>query len=357
MPSLDNNTEAFLELVRAGLWEKEARFSQLGRVDYEEVMRLAEEQSVIGLVVAGIDNINDSQIDDSSIPQEIKLQFIGETLQIEQRNQAMNIFIAELVEKLREEGICVILVKGQGVAECYEKPIWRTSGDVDLLMDAENYKKAKSFLIPHSSNRKNDERYSKHLGMSLDPWYVEIHGTLRSGLSGKVDKEIDAVQEVVHDPILQKTRLWKNGETDVMLPAPDEDVFFVFAHFIKHFYKEGLGLRQVCDWCRLLWTYRDKLDVELLTKRLYRAGLVNEWRGFAVVAVEYLGMPAETMPFYDSRFKVKGTRIIKLILKGYSGNKYKDTLRIAMIYPWSTMKFLPGILWHVNWLKLKERLL
>ena len=39
MLSLDNNTKAFLELVRAGLWEKEARLSQFGRVDYEEVMR------------------------------------------------------------------------------------------------------------------------------------------------------------------------------------------------------------------------------------------------------------------------------------------------------------------------------
>ena len=51
---MSEKQEAFLELLRAGLWEKEARLSQFGRVDYEEVMRLAEEQSVAGLVTAGL---------------------------------------------------------------------------------------------------------------------------------------------------------------------------------------------------------------------------------------------------------------------------------------------------------------
>lgn len=118
MLSLDNNTKAFLELVRAGLWEKEARLSQFGRVDYEEVMRLAEEQSVVGLVAAGIDGIKKLREDGFAIPIEIKLQFIGQSLQIEQRNQAMNRFISELVEKMREKGIYTLLVKGQGIAQC-----------------------------------------------------------------------------------------------------------------------------------------------------------------------------------------------------------------------------------------------
>lgn len=349
MPSLDNNTKAFLELVRAGLWEKEARLTQFGEIDYEEVMCLAEEQSVDGLVTAGLEHVVDTKV-----PQEVLLQFIGSSLQLEQRNTAMNSFIAEMIENMRQKGIYTLLVKGQGIAQCYERPLWRSSGDVDLLLSPENYEKAKEFLLPLSSSQKNEEQYSKHLGLSIDPWYVEIHGSLRSGLSESVDKEIDVVQRNVFYGGC--VRSWENGKTQVFLPAPDEDVFFVFTHFIKHFYKEGLGLRQVCDWCRLLWAYRDKVDVRLLETRLRKAGLMREWKGFAAMAVEYLGMPLEAMPFYDARFKSKGSRIVKFILSGYTGNKYKDTLRIAMIYPWNTMKFLPGILWHLNWLKIKERM-
>ena len=45
---------AFFALLRAGLWEKEVQLLPYGEIDYSEVMRLAEEQSVVGLIAAGI---------------------------------------------------------------------------------------------------------------------------------------------------------------------------------------------------------------------------------------------------------------------------------------------------------------
>ena len=103
------------------------------KVDYEEIMRLAEEQSVVGLVTAGLEHVSDVKV-----PQEWLLQFIGQTLQIEQRNKEMNAFIADLVSKMRRRDIYLILVKGQGVAQCYDKPEWRSSGDVDFLVHGDN---------------------------------------------------------------------------------------------------------------------------------------------------------------------------------------------------------------------------
>lgn len=49
-----NNQKAFLALVRSGLWEAEAQILPFGKVDYKEVARFAEEQSVVGLVTAGL---------------------------------------------------------------------------------------------------------------------------------------------------------------------------------------------------------------------------------------------------------------------------------------------------------------
>ena len=108
----DSTVNAFFTLVRAGLWEEEARLSQFGKVDYEEIMRLAEEQSVLGLVTAGLEHVKDVKV-----PQEILLQFIGQALQIEQQNMAMNDFIGKLIEKMRGAGINTLMVKGQGVAQ------------------------------------------------------------------------------------------------------------------------------------------------------------------------------------------------------------------------------------------------
>lgn len=77
---------------------------------------------------------------------------MGQTLQLEQRNKAMNDFIACLAEKMRRVGIYSLLVKGQGVAQCYERPLWRACGDVDFLLSLSNFEKAKCFLTPQSFN-------------------------------------------------------------------------------------------------------------------------------------------------------------------------------------------------------------
>ena len=53
----DNNLQAFFALVRDGLWEKEVLLVPYGEIDFAEVLRLSEEQSVVGLVAAGIEHI------------------------------------------------------------------------------------------------------------------------------------------------------------------------------------------------------------------------------------------------------------------------------------------------------------
>ena len=224
-------------------------------------------------------------------------------------------------------------------------------------MSEENYQKAKAYLTPLSSTGKPERRYSKETGFYIDQWLIELHGTLHTGLSSRVDKSIDEVQKAVF--IDGRVRPWMDGRTQVFLPSVDEDVFLVFTHFIKHFYKEGgVTLRQMCDWCRLLWTFREVLNVALLETRMKKAGLMNEWKAFAAFSVDYLGMPAEVMPLYstDEKWKKKASIIVTFIIKSGEWRKWRDTFMVARIFPWSTLKFAPGILLNVNWMKIKERL-
>ena len=138
---LNNNQNAFFELVRAGLWEKEVLLLQFGEINFSDVYSLAEEQSVVGLVAAGIEHVQDVKV-----PQETALTFVGSTLQLEQRNMAMNSFVESLYGQMQQMGIYSILVKGQGIALCYERPQWRAAGDVDLLLSGSNYDRAKEWL-------------------------------------------------------------------------------------------------------------------------------------------------------------------------------------------------------------------
>lgn len=105
MPS-DNNIQAFLSLLNAGLWEDNVRLMRFGQLDYKRIYSLAVEQAVVGLVAAGLEHLEDVKI-----PQEITLQFVGTALQLEQKNLAMNEFINALIEKMRQAGICSLLIK------------------------------------------------------------------------------------------------------------------------------------------------------------------------------------------------------------------------------------------------------
>ena len=361
MENLNNNQRAFFELVKAGLWaDTESTDLQgqgfTGSVDWKKVYQLSVEQSVQGLVLAGIERTNTNRTDHTnSVPQELLLQWIGEVQMIEQQNKAMNIFVAKLIDHLRSQDIYALLVKGQGIAQCYERPLWRASGDVDLLLSDVNYEKAKKVLLPLAIDAEQEYKAFKHLGMTMkEGFVVELHGTLHSRLSKRVDRGIDEAQNSVFYG--GNVRSWQNGFTQVFLPGVDEDVIFVFTHILHHFYIEGIGLRQICDWCRLLWTYRNTLNCGLLESLIRQMGLMTEWKAFAAVAVEWLGMPAAAMPLYssDKKWSKKAERIVEFVLEtgnfghnrkaasgkiGSAWNKAKDFVHHAGVFPLDSIKF------------------
>lgn len=312
-----SNSIAFFELLRAGLWSygnKEIRID--GTTDWNVVYQIAQEQSVLGLVLAGMER--------SAVkpPKELLLQWIGEVQQIEKRNKAMNGFVADLIDKLRKEDIYCLLVKGQGVAQCYERPLWRCPGDIDFFLSEANYIKAREYLIPLASHVDSEDKERKHLSIAIDSFIVELHGTLWSGLWKNVDTTLDEVQYDVFCG--GNVRSWMCEGSQIFLPKADEDVFIVFSHILQHFFRGGIGLRQVCDWISLLWIYKDKINFSLLEKRIQKAGIMSEWKAFAALAVDWLGMPSDTIPFYSSSHKWsrKGKRVLSFILEtGNFGHK------------------------------------
>lgn len=74
---LNKSLQAFFALVRAGLWEKEVRLAPYGEIDFSTILDLAEEQSVVGLLAAGIEHVVDGRPAKKDV-----LQFIGRTVQL-----------------------------------------------------------------------------------------------------------------------------------------------------------------------------------------------------------------------------------------------------------------------------------
>ena len=131
---------------------------------------------------------------------------------------------------------------------------------------------------------------------------------------------------------------------------------------IYHFFVEGVGLRQICDWCRMLWKNKESINTTLLEKRLKEAGLMTEWRIFAALAVNTLGMPVDAMPFYKEGYTRKANLALRHIMKSgnfghnndvsYRGRhtglvsnlitfyrRLKDFIKFSFIFPLDSPKF------------------
>lgn len=339
-------------------------------LDWNKVYQLAQEQSVLGFMLQGIDWLKASE-SQFTVPQVLLLHWIGEVQVIEQENKEMNAFVVALIEKLQDENIYSILLKGQGVAQCYEKPLLRTCGDVDLFLSEEDYNKAKVFLVPLASSVETEYENSKHIGMTIDGWTVELHGSLRVGLPKRINRVLDDIQSDTFN--VGNMHSWMNGGTQIFMLGAENDIMYVFVHFLNHFYKGGIGLRQICDWCRLLYTYRESLNVGLLESRIMQAGLMREWKAFGAFAVNYLGMPIEAMPFLNmdecANLEKKADRICRFIIKvgnfghnrdtSYYGKypfvvrkaisawrRTKDIFHHIMIFPLDSLRFFPNIIWN-----------
>lgn len=63
----------------------------------------------------------------------------------------------------------------------------------------------------------------------------------------------------------------------------------------------------------------------MLEERLGRMELMSEWKTFAYLAVNSLGMPVESMPFYDKRYHRRGKKVLSHVLKsrnlGHNNNQ------------------------------------
>lgn len=367
---MGNTEKAFLELVRAGLWEdlkfkdESLKFKDFGSADWDALLLLAREQSVVGLLAAGLERVKDVQV-----PHGWAFQVVRKALSLEQKNRNKNVFVNELTGELEGEGIRAVMVKGQGLAQCYKRPLWRASGDIDLYLDEDDFQKAKAFFRPRVNKFDPDNDYTRHINMTYKGWVVEIHANQHSRLSARTDRVLDEV----HRDIFYKggVRIWDNGGKAVTLPSADNDAILVFTHFLHHFYNGGIGLRQICDWCRLLYTYRESLNYGLLESRIRQMGLLTEWKAFYNLACKYLGMPDLDPRFmvHDSRLDKKAERIMDFIMEvgnfGHNrdtsyygkypfvvrkaisfGVRMKDVLRHARIFPADSLRFMLNMMRH-----------
>ena len=311
----------FFALLRSGLWnEVPERASFAGGADWEALHDLAFRQTVVPLVTDGINRLPKELL--PAEPERLD-PFLGDLMATANRNRVLDAFIPKLFAAL--EGIPVVLVKGQALAQDYPDPERRQPGDIDLLLLPSSYETAKDILLPKATKVLDEEKEIWHQGMRFRSVEVEIHGCISTLMSRKLDRKLAALLEEQFDgrpfPVVSI------GGAEIPVPDADFNAVYIFVHFLQHYWSGGVGLRQLVDWMTFVTVHKRDIHPVVLEVRLKDLGLLRLWKVFTGFAQEYLGCPVEKLPLAAAPDPGKNARIWRYIRRCGNFGKNVDRSR------------------------------
>lgn len=160
--------------------------------------------------------------------------------------------VSKVLERLTNEDIPVIALKGMVLRELYPHPSLRTMGDVDLLVKPGDVEKARGVLvnsgyIMHLNEGKHIE-YSHivlpgvelHRSMVADGWY---------GNYTNFETEIWGRSKPINI-----------SNSQVLSLCPQDKVLYLTMHMASHIISSGFGLRQLSDFVLFIEAHRSEID-------------------------------------------------------------------------------------------------
>ena len=318
--------QQFLELLRAGLWGTPADPSHFTKeaTDWKQIYRIAKEQTVQVIVADGIETLPK----ENWPPKEIMLKFMMVKVKTSQMHTLLNTTLCQVVNALNAEGIPSVLLKGQGVAQNYRHPESRMCGDIDLYVGKENYKRAIEAIAKLNPNGNAiGLETDMHQHVTINGVEIEVHHTADHLSVRKhrkaLDKWVNECMNLTITPV--STNTWNDLGTEITLPPHTYNAFFILHHAVRHLASDGIGLRQICDWVRYLYTYGHEINTVELTEKLKTFNMEQIWEEFSHLATAALGLPADRLPLKPQRpISQKTDLLLKQIFNTGNFGVYAD---------------------------------
>lgn len=318
----DSVWNIFMDLLRAGLWEKKLRLPESPEPAYwAAMMQHSRNQSVTGLLLRGITHLPKEQLP----PSGIRMKLLAEADYIERRNMQVNLVEAEVLQHFSEGGVTAHVMKGSRVAKYYANPMMRESGDIDLYIPKEQFKKACE-LVPKAKLSPDGSAVFRHGGVvvELHRRYYDLHLPM---------SKLPAVSSVEGELLLYSS------------------------HILKHALGSGIGLKQLCDMARALTVTEGRYDKKEFGELLVRTKMIRWHNMLCSLLVSDLDLnpeccldnftpgdagPLRKIIIESGSFGSASESRIKAIKSGSSlAKKTNTTLTFIKRLPFS-MKIAPG---------------
>lgn len=216
----------------------------------------AKRQCLLGVLYKGIEKLPA----DHRPPRDLLLRWSLEANQIAAMNTRMNETAARVTKLFDEKGVRSVILKGQANALLYPDPGSRQAGDIDILV--QGGRKQVIALLKEMDLAEGLENTD----------FSDIHAHLKPELFGGITVEVHYAPTYNNSPFSTR-RMLKYLDGELVKANPVAEGFNVppatfalvmqLSHLMRHFYSEGVGLRQLVDYYLLLKnsTQADRVQV------------------------------------------------------------------------------------------------
>lgn len=276
-----NLHETFLLLVRLGIGHTDKSGSKIQdsgfkSVDWVRLKDFADRQGLSAVVLDAL-NTDGTNITDT-MPVQMKLEWIGEVLQMEARSDAQKKVAETLGELFHANFIRTYVLKGAVIAECYPNPKHRLSADMDCFLrndnDNLNLNDNKGGTHEEAWKLGNDlvraqgyevgDGFYKNSSFHLPGLMVENHRFMTPFRGNKKLRDMERVLQSMMYSDEGKDRFegaW------LYRPPIMVSALFLIEHAYSHFLHEGLTWRMVLDWMLFSEKHRKEIcwsDLDVL---------------------------------------------------------------------------------------------
>ena len=308
------------DFLRYCLDRKDNMSNVVAKIDWKQLYSFASKQAILGLCFDGIERLGKEYPEElklNPIGRELLMSWMGKAQQIRRQNVKVNGVAAKLYSKFRKDDLRCCILKGQGNALMYPNPYSRTSGDIDVWVNAK-----RDSLTEYAKEHfvlEDDVRYH-HIETTMDGVPVELHffpctmnnpiyhARLQRWFKRNADLQCSNVVSL------------PDGIGKIAIPTMAFNAVYQLTHLYHHFFDEGIGMRQIIDYYYVV--NNDELLVikDALQKELKHLGLWKFARAVMYVLHEALGLSEEKMivPMDEKRGKL----LLAEILNGGNFGKH-----------------------------------
>lgn len=246
---LSTTEQALIQLTSAGLGFNQNVRELPDEIHWAELFEMANRQGVSAICLDGL------QSDEAYIRRfkqmpskmiKLKLQWLGQALQMEHLNKKRWNTVCELSELWKRNGIDTVVLKGFSLCQYYPNELHRYCGDFDCFLLNGQYEKGN--VVVENRGIKVDRGQYKHATFIYKGTNVENHHYLISVRGSKKNKKLERYLENLLADSKMKNLCMANKESLLLCPSEKFMALFLVKHTLVHFLNERVSLRQICDW-------------------------------------------------------------------------------------------------------------